>query len=156
MTSQDQLPHITTVKDRAKSKLERDAREILSALQDPETVEIMVNADGRIWQEKLGQKIQHIGNIQAAQVEAVIKTGAYNIYLAKTPIDKNQYEGQIIYIDKENAVFYQQVKKDFIVHQLNAVDGKPVAGKDVAITYDGEKATLTLIDAPKNKRTLKI
>ena len=50
MTSQDQLPHITTVKDRAKSKLERDAREILSALQDPETVEIMVNADGRIWQ----------------------------------------------------------------------------------------------------------
>ena len=42
MTSQDQLPHITTVKDRAKSKLERDAREILSALQDPETVEIMV------------------------------------------------------------------------------------------------------------------
>ncbi len=72
----DHLPNITTVKDRAKSKLERDAREILSALQDPETVEIMVNADGRIWQEKLGQKIQHIGNIQAAQVEAVIKTVA--------------------------------------------------------------------------------
>ena len=46
MTSQDQLPHIITVKDRAKNKLERDAREILSALQDPETVEIMVNADG--------------------------------------------------------------------------------------------------------------
>jgi len=44
--------------------------------QDPETVEIMVNADGRIWQEKLGQKIQHIGNIQTAQVEAVIKTVA--------------------------------------------------------------------------------
>jgi hypothetical protein len=42
------------------------------------------------------------------------------------------------------------------VHQLNAVDGKPVAGKDVAITYDGEKATLTLIDALKNKRILKI
>ena len=38
----DQLPNITTVKDRAKSKLERDAREILSALKDPETVEIMV------------------------------------------------------------------------------------------------------------------
>ena len=50
----------------------------------------------------------------------------------------------------------QQINKDYIVHQLNDVDGKPVAGKDVAITYDGEKATLTLIDAPKNKRTLKI
>ena len=72
MTMQDQLQNVVTVKDRAKRKLERDAREILSALQDPETVEIMVNADGCIWQEKLGQKIQHIGNLQAAQTEAVL------------------------------------------------------------------------------------
>ena len=42
------------------------------------------------------------------------------------------------------------------MHRLNAVDGKPVAGKDVAITYDGEKATLSPIDALKNKKKLKI
>ena len=105
MTSQDQLPHITTVKDRAKSKLERDAREILFALQDPETVEIMVNADGRIWQEKLGQKIQHIGNIQAAQVEAVIKTVAgfhgkevnrFNPMIeGEFPLDNSRFAGQL-------------------------------------------------------------
>ncbi|SDU23063.1 P-type conjugative transfer ATPase TrbB [Nitrosomonas ureae] len=101
----DLLPNITTVKDRAKSKLERDAREILSALQDPETVEIMVNADGRIWQEKLGQKIQHIGNIQAAQVEAVIKTVAgfhgkeinrFNpIIEGEFPLDNSRFAGQL-------------------------------------------------------------
>ncbi|ALQ51122.1 P-type conjugative transfer ATPase TrbB [Nitrosomonas ureae] len=105
MTLQDQFPNITTVKDRAKSKLERDAREILSALQDPETVEIMVNADGRIWQEKLGQKIQHIGNIQAAQVEAVIKTVAgfhgkeinrFNpIIEGEFPLDNSRFAGQL-------------------------------------------------------------
>ncbi|SEF84803.1 P-type conjugative transfer ATPase TrbB [Nitrosomonas ureae] len=105
MTLQDQLPHITTVKDRAKSKLERDAREILSALQDPETVEIMVNADGRIWQERLGQKIQHIGNIQAAQVEAVIKTVAgfhgkevnrFNPMIeGEFPLDNSRFAGQL-------------------------------------------------------------
>jgi len=105
MTLQDQLPHITTVKDRAKSKLERDAKEILSALQDPETVEIMVNADGRIWQEKLGQKIQHIGNIQAPQVEAVIKTVAgfhgkevnrFNpIIEGEFPLDNSRFAGQL-------------------------------------------------------------
>lgn len=105
MTLQDQLPHITTVKDRAKSKLERDAREILSALQDPETVEIMVNADGRIWQEKLGQKIQHIGNIQSAQIEAVIKTVAgfhgkevnrFNPMIeGEFPLDNSRFAGQL-------------------------------------------------------------
>ncbi|MER0217299.1 MAG: P-type conjugative transfer ATPase TrbB [Nitrosomonas sp.] len=105
MTLQDQLSHITTVKDRAKSKLERDAREILSALQDPETVEIMVNADGRIWQEKLGQKIQYIGNIQATQVEAVIKTVAgfhgkevnrFNPMIeGEFPLDNSRFAGQL-------------------------------------------------------------
>jgi type IV secretion system protein VirB11 len=105
MTLQGQLHLITTVKDRAKSKLERDAREILSALQDPETVEIMVNADGRIWQEKLGKKIQHIGNIQTAQVEAVIKTVAgfhgkevnrFNPMIeGEFPLDNSRFAGQL-------------------------------------------------------------
>jgi len=94
-----------TVKDRAKRKLERDAKEILSALQDPDTVEIMVNADGCIWQEKLGQKIQHIGNLQAAQAEAVIKTVAgYHgkevtrsnpIIEGEFPLDNSRFAGQL-------------------------------------------------------------
>jgi len=108
----------------------------------------------KILQTQNNNEWETIGTIK--KVDEGIKPGIYNIYLAKTPADKIQYEGQIIHIDKENAVFYQQVNKDYIVHQLSAVDGKPVGGKDVAITYDGEKATLTLIDARKNKRILKI
>ena len=105
MTMQDQSPNITTVKDRAKRKLERDAREILSALQDPDTVEIMVNADGRIWQEKLGQRIEHIGNLHAAQAEAVIKTVAgfhgkevtrsNPIIEGEFPLDNSRFAGQL-------------------------------------------------------------
>ncbi len=105
MTMQNQLSNITTVKDRAKLKLERDAREILCALQDPETVEIMVNADGRIWQEKLGQRIEHIGNLQAAQAEAVIKTVAgfhgkevtrsNPIIEGEFPLDNSRFAGQL-------------------------------------------------------------
>jgi len=101
----DQLSIITTVKDRAKLKLERDASQIVLALQDPETVEIMVNADGRIWQEKLGQKIQHIGHLQSAQAEAVIKTVAgfhgkeinrFNpIIEGEFPLDNSRFAGQL-------------------------------------------------------------
>ncbi len=96
---------ISTVKDRAKLKLERDASQIILALQDPETVEIMVNADGRIWQEKLGQKIQHIGHLQSAQAEAIIKTVAgfhgkevtrYNpIIEGEFPVDNSRFAGQL-------------------------------------------------------------
>ena len=120
----------------------------------PAKLRMIVMNGQKILQTQNNNEWETTGTIK--KVEEGIKPGVYNIYLATAPADKNQYQGQIIYIDKENAVFYQQVTKDFIVHQLNSVDGKPVAGKDVAITYDGEKATLTLIDTPKNKRILKI
>ena len=77
----------------------------------------------KILQTQNNNEWETMGTIK--KVDEGIKPGVYNIYLAKTPVDKNQYEGQIIHIDKENAVFYQQVNKDFIVHRLNAVDGKP-------------------------------
>lgn len=101
----DQVATIATVKDRAKLKLERDASQIVLALQDPDTVEIMVNADGRIWQEKLGQKIQHIGHLQSAQAEAIIKTVAgfhgkevtrHNpIIEGEFPVDNSRFAGQL-------------------------------------------------------------
>lgn len=105
MTIQNQLSDIPAVKDRAKRKLERDASQIVFALQDPETVEIMVNADGRIWQEKLDQKIACIGNLQAAQAEAVIKTVAgfhgkevtklNPIVEGEFPLDNSRFAGQL-------------------------------------------------------------
>jgi P-type conjugative transfer ATPase TrbB len=66
-----------TIKDRAKVKLERDlGMEVLEALNDPKTVEIMLNADGQIWLERLGEKMQSIGMLRPAQAQAIIQTVA--------------------------------------------------------------------------------
>ena len=108
----------------------------------------------KILQTQNNNEWETTGAIKKA--EEGIRPGVYNIYLAKEPSDKNQYEGTILLVDKDNGVFYQQVKKDFIVHQLNSVDGKPVAGKDVVVRYDGKKAALTQTDTLKKKKTLKI
>ncbi|MCP5275509.1 MAG: conjugal transfer protein TraO [Burkholderiales bacterium] len=108
----------------------------------------------RIIQALVNNEWETTGTIKKA--EEGIKPGIYNIYLAQKPEDKKQYEGKILYIDKENEFFYQQTQKDFIVHQLNAMSSKPVAGKDVVIEYDGEKAYLAQVDTVKKKKTLKI
>jgi len=108
----------------------------------------------KILQTQVNNEWEATGTIK--KVEEGIRPGIYNIFLAKAPSDKNQYEGKIIHVDKENGVFYQQTKKDFIVYQLSAVDVKPVAGKDLVVRYDGEIATLTQVDVLKKKRTLKI
>lgn len=61
----------STLKDRAKKKLERDMGPLLlAALHDPKTVEVMLNADGRLWHERLGECMQCIGTLRAAQAEA--------------------------------------------------------------------------------------
>lgn len=115
---------------------------------------IVVMNGQKIIQALVNNEWETTGTIK--KVEEGIKPGIYNIYLAKSPGDNKRYEGKIVYIDKENAVFYQQTGKDFIVHRLNAVDGKPVAGKDMIIEYDGEKACLTQMDLHKKTRTIRI
>jgi type IV secretion system protein TrbB len=35
--------------------------EFLTALNDPKTIEIVLNSDGVLWQERLGEKMRRIG-----------------------------------------------------------------------------------------------
>lgn len=96
----------STLKDRAKRKLERDMGPLLvTALNDPRTVEIMLNADGKLWQEKLGEKMTCIGTMRVAQAEAIIKTVAsYHskeithgkpILEGELPLDGSRFAGQL-------------------------------------------------------------
>jgi len=92
--------------NRAKKKLERDmGPQLLAALHDPRTVEIMLNADGRLWRERLGEPMKCIGTLRVAQAEAVIKTVAgYHgkevtrgkpTLEGELPLDGSRFAGQL-------------------------------------------------------------
>jgi type IV secretion system protein VirB11 len=96
----------SNVKERAKKKLERDMGPLLvDALNDPRTVELMLNADGRVWQELLGEPMKCIGALRTAQGEAIIKTVAgYHgkeitrlkpIIEGELPLDGSRFAGQL-------------------------------------------------------------
>ena len=96
----------STLQDRARKKLERDMGPLLmTALNDPRTVDIMLNADGRLWQERLGEKMSCIGTLRVAQSEAIIKTIAgYHgkeitrdkpILEGEMPLDGSRFAGQL-------------------------------------------------------------
>lgn len=95
-----------SVKERAKIKLTRDLGPlIIDALHDPKTVEIMLNADGALWQERLGEKMCKIGTLSAHQSESIIKTiaGYHGKEVTRTqpilegelPIDGSRFAGQL-------------------------------------------------------------
>ena len=98
---------LNTIKERAKRKLERDmGPEFLTALNDPKTVEIMLNADGRLWLERLGErKITCIGKMRTAQAQAIIETVAgYHgkevtrkkpLLEGELPLDGSRFAGQL-------------------------------------------------------------
>jgi type IV secretion system protein VirB11 len=104
MTTQDETP--ATVKERAKTKLVRDLGPlVIDALNDPKTVEIMLNADGKLWQERLGEEMTCIGHLPLNRGEAIIKTIAgYHgkeitrhkpILECEFPLDGSRFAGQL-------------------------------------------------------------
>ncbi|WP_262966699.1 P-type conjugative transfer ATPase TrbB [Methylobacter psychrophilus] len=94
-----------SVKARAKIKLERDlGPDIMAALADPKTVEIMLNSDGKLWQERLGEKMRPIGTLSVSRSESIIKTiaGFHGKEITKgrplieceLPLDGSRFAGQ--------------------------------------------------------------
>lgn len=98
---------LNTIKERAKRKLERDmGPDFLAALNDPATIEIMLNADGKLWRERLGEKtMQCIGTMRVAQAQAIIETIAgfhgkevtrkKPILEGELPLDGSRFAGQL-------------------------------------------------------------
>ena len=92
--------------DRRLEKLRRDLGPVfMGALNDPDTIEILLNADGILWQEKLGGHMQPIGRMSAARAEAVMRTIASCLHTVITwnqptiegelPLDGSRFAGQL-------------------------------------------------------------
>ena len=95
-----------STRERARRMIERDmGTSLLETLRDPRTVEVMLNADGRLWCERLGQGMACIGTVQPARAEAIIKTVAgfhrkeitrQSPYLdGEFPLDGSRFAAQI-------------------------------------------------------------
>jgi P-type conjugative transfer ATPase TrbB len=92
--------------ERQLAKLRKDLGEVfLAALEDSKTVEIVLNADGTLWQERLGEPLEPIGTMSASCADAALRTIAayHHATLTRTdpsiecelPLDGSRFAGQI-------------------------------------------------------------
>ena len=102
----EELAQDTTHKYRLHEKLRRDlGAPVLQALADPDTIEIILIADGTLWQECLGEKMRPIGIMEANRAEAVMRTiatcldttitRAHPLIEGDLPLDGSRFAGQI-------------------------------------------------------------
>ncbi|MCV4039517.1 P-type conjugative transfer ATPase TrbB [Pseudomonas aeruginosa] len=106
MHEKEDLEEQSKGKERQRKKLERDSGAlIVDALNDPKTVELMCNGDGKLWLERLGEPMRQIGQLKPAQAESIIKTVAgYHgkevtrqkpLLEGEWPLDGSRFAGQL-------------------------------------------------------------
>jgi P-type conjugative transfer ATPase TrbB len=166
-----------SIKERAKKKLERDmGSELLAALNDPRTVEIMLNADGRLWQEKLGARMMCIGSMRATQAKAIIETIAgfhgkvvtreAPILEGELPLDGSRFAGQLppivpapIFAIRKRAVAIftldQYVEGEIMTsQQRNVLIESIVAHRNILVIGGTGSGKTTLVNAIINQMVI--
>jgi len=122
-------------KDRLRAKLQRDCGErVLQAMLDPATVEIVLNPDGKVWQERLGEPMAPIGVLNDYRAIGILKTvAAYHDTTitnlrphleCEWPLDGSRFAGQIppivsqvsFAIRKKAVALY--TLDDYVKHQI--------------------------------------
>jgi type IV secretion system protein VirB11 len=100
------IRQLSAVQQRALVKLARDMGEcFVSELNDPRTVEILLNEDGTLWVEKLGESMRPFATLRAAQALAILETVAgfhghevtaeKPLLEAEFPLDGSRFAGQL-------------------------------------------------------------
>ncbi|EDW3628595.1 P-type conjugative transfer ATPase TrbB [Salmonella enterica] len=97
---------VDSVDLRAIEKLKRDmGRSLMEALEDPETLELMLNPDGKLWREKFGQPMFCMGTVPVQRSKTIIQTiaGFHKKIIdsnspfleCELPIDGSRFAGQL-------------------------------------------------------------
>ena len=97
---------VDSVDLRAIEKLKRDmGRSLMEALEDPETLEIMLNPDGKLWREKFGQPMFCMGTVPVQRSKTILQTiaGFHKKIIdsnspfleCELPIDGSRFAGQL-------------------------------------------------------------
>ena len=72
---------------------------------------------------------------------ALVKPGIYAIYLATAADKSKAHDGPIIHID--TASVYQQVGKNFVLHDRTAFQKLPDIGVNLSVSYNAGKCVAT-------------
>jgi len=96
----------TEKQERVREKLLRElGPNIRAALADPQVIEVVLNPDGKLWVERLGEEMQTVGDMAASNAESLMATIASSLSTTITrerpvlegelPTDGSRFEGMI-------------------------------------------------------------
>jgi len=79
-----------------------------------------------------------------------LKPGIYNLYMAKEADKGQKHDGMIIHSDSRSV--YQQIGKNFVMHDRQNFDKVPEIGASKSISYDAQGKAVVAAEAAKLSR----
>lgn len=80
-------------------------------------------------------------NTDKVEKAGAVTPGIYNIHLSSQADKSKAHDGVIMYADKDHV--YQQVGKNFVMHNRADFDKLPDIGTNSNVKYDSGKAVVT-------------
>lgn len=79
-----------------------------------------------------------------------LKPGIYNLYMAKEADKGQKHDGMIVHSDSGSV--YQQIGKNFVMHDRQNFDKVPEVGASKSISYDAQGKAVVAAEAAKLSR----
>lgn len=79
-----------------------------------------------------------------------LKPGIYNLYMAKEADKGQKHDGVIVHSDSKSV--YQQIGKNFVMHERQSFDKVPEVGSSKSISYDAQGKAVMAAEAAKISR----
>ena len=79
-----------------------------------------------------------------------LKPGIYNLYMAKEADKGQKHDGMIVHSDSRSV--YQQIGKNFVMHDRQNFDKVPEVGASKSISYDAQGKAVVAAEAAKLSR----
>lgn len=90
---------------RVREKLSREMGSVLTLLRDPRVIEIILNSDGEIWVERLGETMEYFENMPRSQADSLLRTVASSVEVilndsnpileCEFPLDGSRFEALV-------------------------------------------------------------
>lgn len=119
---------------------------ILTALEDPEVIEIMLNPDGSLWIERYGQEHESIGEIPLTQSRLILSLVASGLDLTvneknpivegEFPLDGSRFEGTFPPIVGPGPSFSLRKKASRVFTLAEYMAAGSITGRVIEIIHD--------------------
>lgn len=137
---------------------------LLEALADPLTIEVMLNPDGRLWQERLGEDMKVIGSMDGVRADALLRRVASCLNKVVTadspllngefPLDDSRFSASLPpVVERPAFAIRRRASRVFSLDDYVKAQTMTAHQRDVLCASIAERRNILVVGGPSSGKT---